>query len=341
MFDTLKGSLTFESMSDEQYFANPAISSSDIKFYINNGSEAFYQYKFAKSIPNNPSDSQKFGTLVHCQILEPEEFNNRYVILSESAKIPSSPNQRKFCEDVLSGMTNFNAYTKNYATKTMKEADIQDKAEALFNELSDYIKFSIESVGKTAITAEQYYNSRIIVDKFWDNEAVASLYEGNTALYKEVPLFEELEGVVCKAKLDLLIEKPDEYILVDLKTTTNANPTSFRESYHKYRYDLQLLFYNMMLMSMADRLNLPSKQINMYIVALQTTFPYNSVVYKVNVRDIKVDPSIMSSIKDSLNCIKARLSNNIPSVWTDNQIYEMYNLDELNLKYGAYEGHKE
>ena len=134
MFDNLKGTLEFDKMSDEEYFAHGAVSSSDIKYLLNNGKKSFYHHKYAKSIPNNPSEAQKLGTLIHCLILEASEFNNRYVILSENAKVPSSPNQRKFCEDIIKGLTPFDSYFKNYATKSMKEADIQEKSDALFIE---------------------------------------------------------------------------------------------------------------------------------------------------------------------------------------------------------------
>lgn len=70
-----------EKMSDEEYFAYPAISASQIKQY-DKGS-----YWFWKSSPFNPdrketpeTDALVFGKLCHCILLEPDEVKNRFAV---------------------------------------------------------------------------------------------------------------------------------------------------------------------------------------------------------------------------------------------------------------------
>lgn len=70
-----------EIKSDDDYFAYPAISASQIKTYDKS------PYEFWRTSPFNPekqpdaeTDELVFGGLAHCLLLEPKEAQNRYVI---------------------------------------------------------------------------------------------------------------------------------------------------------------------------------------------------------------------------------------------------------------------
>ena len=70
-----------EIKSDDDYFAYPAISASQIKTYDKS------PYEFWRTSPFNPekqpdaeTDALVFGGLTHCLLLEPKEAQNRYVI---------------------------------------------------------------------------------------------------------------------------------------------------------------------------------------------------------------------------------------------------------------------
>ena len=79
-------------MTEEEYFALPALSASGIKTYAIGGA-----YEFWKTSPFNPdkkpdsvSDALVFGKLAHCMLFEPNEVGNRFVVENWGTKTRNS-----------------------------------------------------------------------------------------------------------------------------------------------------------------------------------------------------------------------------------------------------------
>ena len=92
--------------NDDEYFALPALSASQINQFNEGGCGA---YRFWQSSPLNPnkktnadkdaSDALVFGKLAHCMLLEPEELEKRFVVFDWGTKSRDTAAYKKFIKD--------------------------------------------------------------------------------------------------------------------------------------------------------------------------------------------------------------------------------------------------
>ena len=81
-------------MSDYEYFSNPALNQSSFKKFME--CPSIYKHELTHKPP--PTQPMIFGSLVHCLILEPEEFDDRYAVFKEG-KTLSSVKGEKFIKE--------------------------------------------------------------------------------------------------------------------------------------------------------------------------------------------------------------------------------------------------
>ena len=76
--------ITSVDIDEQVYRSDPAIASSDLKYAIDHGLEAFNIYKHGK---NNPpriaTQAMKFGSMCHKYLLEPQLFQGSYALLDD------------------------------------------------------------------------------------------------------------------------------------------------------------------------------------------------------------------------------------------------------------------
>lgn len=102
--------------------------------------------------------------------------------------------------------------------------------------------FERENSGKTIVTAEMYQQAEEMTAALYGNGYARKLLYGE----KEVPFFwtDELTGEECKCRADCLTQTEKNLVIVDLKTTDNANTDAFARSAIKYQYDFQAAMYS-------------------------------------------------------------------------------------------------
>ena len=81
-------------MTDEMYFADPAISNSDLSVFVNKGKVEFYNYKYNKQEDKESKSHFDLGTLIHTMLLEPHEIDNKFVVYD--GEHPNSANKKVF-----------------------------------------------------------------------------------------------------------------------------------------------------------------------------------------------------------------------------------------------------
>lgn len=105
-----------------------------------------------------------------------------------------------------------------------------------------YAQFEEEAESKTVVTADMYQQAKEMCEALNNNKYVKKLLNGE----KEKAFFwsDDLTGEACKCRVDCLTELGNNLIVVDLKSTDNAQTDPFMKSAIKYGYDLQSAMYN-------------------------------------------------------------------------------------------------
>lgn len=144
--------------------------------------------------PRKESEAMKLGTLVHCLILEPAKFTERYFIADK-------PDQR---------------------TKIGKES----------------WALSLELAGdKILISGELYEQAESMAN------AVESHFEHH--LFEDVTDFEKPFSIEYRGhKIQGIVDAIGS-VIIDLKTTANANPKKFKWSFFDFRYHVQAAIYTL------------------------------------------------------------------------------------------------
>ena len=105
-----------------------------------------------------------------------------------------------------------------------------------------YAEFQKEAESKTIVTADMFQQAEEMCEALKRNEFVQKLLAGE----KEVVFFwdDDLTGEACKCRVDCLTELGDNLIVIDLKSTENAETEAFMRSAIKYGYDFQSAMYS-------------------------------------------------------------------------------------------------
>ena len=106
----------------------------------------------------------------------------------------------------------------------------------------EFARFEAEAENKTVVTADMYKQATEMCEALSRNEYVKKLLKGE----KEKPFFwvDAMTGEECKCRTDALTEVGENLIIVDLKSTENAETEAFMKSAIRYGYDLQSAMYS-------------------------------------------------------------------------------------------------
>lgn len=191
-----------ERMSNDEYHACPEFSSSQLKD-MNRSAAHFYVNSITKEAKKEASTAMNFGTLVHTMFLEPEQFENEFVIAP------------KFDRRTKAGKEEAAAWEQeNEGKMLVSEEDVEN---------ANRMATNLRTLG---IYKEMQNNYGMPEASFFFTDPIFGLNLRTRPDWHIAP---------CKAFPNGLI--------IDLKTTDDARPMAFSRTCANFSYDLSASMY--------------------------------------------------------------------------------------------------
>lgn len=240
-----------QEISDHDYFKGNQnyTSASQLKRLLNKGNLHFEKYL---NYGDKPTEALFFGNVVHTMILEPDEFEQRYIVFND--------------DDIISSLKK--EYTKPKASKEYKDA-LKAQQESFNKEgafmVSDLLaKGEANPKGKIVIPQDWFKTAQQMHESIQKVPIAMQIINGS---HKEKAYFSEINGIKVKSKIDII----NEYSFSDLKTISDV-PThqNVNKAIWNYDYDLSMAVY-------AVQTGCP----NASFIFVEKTFPFTVGVYQI------------------------------------------------------------
>lgn len=227
---------------EEKYHTDlSALSRSDVHAYLKTPAHVRARRQTVYT-PQPTSEALRFGRLVHCAILEPESFKDRFVI-----------------EPIFEGYTK-----KGELTKSLQCQEVKEKKDAWLKNLHP---------GAIITSQEDMVHLFCMAKSILQNQIARRLFEG--ALFEMTGYYRDpVTGLKCRIRPDMI--NPDMMALIDLKTAKSAEIRQFENSGWNNRYDLQVAMYSSGIEVITSKL----PKICAHIV-VEKEPPYGCAVYTV------------------------------------------------------------
>ena len=220
--------------------AKDYLSSSDISQLLK--SQKHFEAYHSGKITFEETTSQKIGTAVHCAILEPNEFDNLYVVfLKLFLPFPNS----------------------TMAKKENKEC---------------YETFCEMNVGKTILNEEEFIKIKEIQKSVFSNKIAFDLLQGckiENSFYGEI----DFEGEKIKIRMRPDAINVEQGYFISLKTTQDASADGFGNECAKWKYHAKESFYMHGLRYLLPDGQKPNTG---YFIAVENQSPYLCQVFDMN-----------------------------------------------------------
>lgn len=239
------------------------------------------------------SSSLDFGKAVHCYLLEPDVFDAEYAVSGPcTAELASGQRKGKPCGSPGRARRDGEWVCGKHAT----DGD-------------DY--------PANMVTAPEWGQIRSMASSLKRHKAVRLLRQQGGC---EVSVIAELEGVLCKCRLDKWVPECKPYpngVIVDVKTVSSGGGTeyAFRGSVDSYSYDVRAAFY-------VDCVEVVTGRRPEFVwVAVEKEVPYAVGVYEATTESLawgrREYVSLLSALKQCRE--RERIANRLDEgdVWED------------------------
>ena len=235
------------------YYKIKALSHSMLSCLAQNPMECKMRYvDDPPTLPKKDSAAFALGHAVHCLALEPEKFEERFVVVEKVLSANSTAGQiAAFVLDertagqelpwiakpeginrrTKAGQAEWDEFVSDCALKDLKIVDDSDFARAM-----DYVDL-VE--GRTVLDEQAYADAVACVQALNNHPEFAAIMEQPRRV--EVPFEFELFGHRFKAKPDAIIDSMK--LILDIKTTDDASPHRWQWSAVDYGYHRQQYIY--------------------------------------------------------------------------------------------------
>lgn len=219
-----------ENMPEAEYHARPEVSKHDLDLIL----KAPALYRDRKDNPEEPDEEMNFGSLVHLAVLEPDRLESAVAYLPKNA--PKRP--------------------------SLRQINAEKKGDATIKSIAFWEEFRESTEGKQIVTVASMDKARGIRDSLYRNPSTAQFL--NAIGLREPSLFWEMNGVNCRARLDLLLDG----VIPDLKTCGDATRRGFEREIGQRGYHRQGAMY----LDAAKAVGRPAK--DFVFLAVETVRPY-------------------------------------------------------------------
>lgn len=230
------------------YFEIDALSNSSLSL-LKASPAKFYAVYIAKTLKQEETDAMRLGSAVHMLALEPERFSEQYEILEG----PINP-----------------ATKKVYGKDSDKFRKWLEEAQAAFKP-------------KKVLIADEFQSSLEIAKAFQNRDEILKIMSADCEklferFFELLYVVEGEEPLRIKCKPDCVI--PSEGIIIDLKTTQDPNPDSWKWSAEDYGYHRQAAIY------LEAMESLYGKRFQFLFGVVRSKAPYEVGVYELSQRSI-------------------------------------------------------
>lgn len=144
------------------------------------------------------------------------------------------------------------------------------------------------------VTAENAQKIVTIINKVHQHPVAANLFKNGAS--EVVGRWQDTRGVDCKMRADFI----KDGIIIDLKTTRNAHPSSFQRDAYNFKYDVQTAFY-------LEGFEIITGEIGQYIiVAVESESPHEISVFAPDQAFIEIGQKRFRKALDLYADCKAR-----------------------------------
>ena len=143
----------------------------------------------------------------------------------------------------------------------------------------EWALFEADNQGKDIISADDFQKIKEMYDALYSTPFVSNLLSGK----KELSYFlkDEETGLIMKCRPDCQTQIGDTHILIDYKTTDNADSDEFMKQAIKLMYDLQMAYYK----DITDKIK--GVEHSVMFIAQEKTPPYCVNILEANEYFIK------------------------------------------------------
>ncbi len=203
-------------MTHDDYRKIAAVNWSSLKYM--SVSPRMYRHRLANPEPRKTA--WVLGGAIHCAVLEPSRFVDRYLILDGLIADPAPGRGTK-------------------AGKLLIEEHPEWSTEAMTAEEYQAAFFALQFPGKEALTERQNATVIAAAEAVREHRVARELLRGGLA-EETLEWTDATTGLRCKGRLDYL--RPDR--VIDLKSSRDPSPSKFEKDAVNYGYAAQVAFYH-------------------------------------------------------------------------------------------------
>lgn len=191
-------------IANEIYHASLGISRSGLMEFKKSPYHYWYKYINPERKPSYCTSAMLLGELVHTLVLEPDQFNERYLLPKELEPMPSEVRLKDVGKE-------------QFEQVKLARKQVQDRNNLAREE------FKKESEGKKIITLSMYQEAKQYANAVIKDELAQALFVG-VEVEKSIYFTHKETGIQCKVRPDAWIGG----IVTDLKTCKDASFDAFQ-----------------------------------------------------------------------------------------------------------------